>query len=147
MNKRKQKETKQEKERKYPDISVSQEKAVILRAQGKRFTEIAQEIGKSEQTVRIWFIESPVKKALELENLEIVSEMRDAYGSLIKSSFAKLKNVIEREFQDEKSEISAGNLALGFLKETGFIPKSASEERKQAIIRELVQRLESSIAE
>jgi len=140
MNKNEQKSD----ERKYPDISVLQEKAVISRAQGAKFSDIANQVKKKEHTVRVWFTDSKVKKALEQENLEIISDMRDAYGTLINASFQKIHSVITRDYEDEKAEISAGNLAMAFLKETGFIPKSASEERKQAIIRELVQRLEGA---
>jgi len=123
--------------RKYLNISELQEKAVILRSTGHRINQIAKILNKSEHTVYVWFKESDVKEALEQENLTIINEQRDSYGQIINAAFATVREAVSED----------ANLAFQFLKESGHIPKSASQEKKEALIKELVKRMENTLSE
>ena len=112
-------------ERKYPKISDIKEKAVILRATGSKHSAIAKILNKTEWTIREWFTESDVKEALEQENLTIINEQRDSYGQIINAAFATVREAVSED----------ANLAFQFLKESGHTPKSASQEKKEALIK------------
>lgn len=126
-----------EKKRKYLKITDIKEKAVILRATGNRYSDIAKILNKSEYTIQEWFTESDVKEALEQENLAIINEQRDSYGQIINAAFAAVREAVSED----------ANLAFQFLKESGHIPKSASQEKKEALIKELVKRMENTLSE
>lgn len=126
-----------EKKRKYLKITDIKEKAVILRATGNRYSDIAKILNKSEYTIQEWFTESDVKEALEQENLAIINEQRDSYGQIINAAFAAVREAVSED----------ANLAFQFLKESGHIPKSASQEKKEALIKELVKRMENTLNE
>lgn len=123
--------------RKYVKISEAKEKAVILRSTGHKYSQIAKILNKSDSTVESWFTESDVKEALEQENLAIINEQRDSYGQIINAAFATVREAVSED----------ANLAFQFLKESGHIPKSASQEKKEALIKELVKRMENTLSE
>lgn len=124
-------------QRKYLNISEIKEKAVILRASGNKHADIARILNKTEGVIRDWFTESDVKGALEHENLAIINEQRDSYGQIINAAFAAVREAVSED----------ANLAFQFLKESGHIPKSASQEKKEALIKELVKRMENTLSE
>lgn len=131
--------------RKYPLLSDQQEKAIILRANNHTYAQIGEVLNKSESTVRDWFQTPEMKEALEKENLEIISESRDSFGVLVKSSYEKVKSVVENTFEDERAEIASGNLALSVLEKSGYLPKSSTQESKEKTINEILQRLETAL--
>lgn len=133
--------------RKYPYLTDQQEKAVILRASHCKYAEIARQLNRSEYTVSDWFKNPDVKKALEEENNYIISVHRDSFGKIIASSYQTVRETLDITLAEEDSILKKARLAFDILKDTGYLPKSASQSEKEKVIEDLVKRITNTIGE
>ncbi|MCB1175840.1 MAG: helix-turn-helix domain-containing protein [Leptospiraceae bacterium] len=108
-------EQNQTESRLYPDLSLEQEKAVILIVEGHSATDTAKKLRISRSTLYEWKAQKAFKEAYEREERKVISEMRGMSLNLQVEAFASIRAALR---STKVSPLEKARLGLKYLADT-----------------------------